>query len=210
MSVSSGLLTTGAICSAVFKKKGSYAFFDSHCHGHNGLSATDGASCLITFSSLDDLVTYMYAFYDSMKLDTSMQYDFLPINVTKSEPISVSKSEDKHSYKDEMASHLEAYFNDQTLRQAKKTHSNVRSISNVLSGISIEESKKASGAKTKKGRSEYYKIYKNQSRQSLAFKSKERESKQSARKDPSFKTKERESKQFARRNPVFRAKENVY
>ena len=145
LSVSSGLLTIGAICSAVFKKKGSYAFFDSHCHGHNGLSATDGASCLITFSSLDDLITYMYAFYDSMKLDTSMQYDFLPINVTESEPISVSKSEDKHSYKDEMASHLEAYFNDQTLRQAKKTHSNVRSISNVLSGISIEKSKKHQG-----------------------------------------------------------------
>ena len=150
LSVSSGLLTIGAKCSAVFKKKGSYAFFDSHCHGHNGLSATDGASCLITFSSLDDLVTYMYAFYDSMKLDTSMQYDFLPINVTKSEPISVSKSEDKHSYKDEMASHLEAYFNDQTLRQAKKTHSNVRSISNVLSGISIEESKKHQGQKQRR------------------------------------------------------------
>ena len=38
LSVSSGLLTIGAICSAVFKKNGSYAFFDSHCHGHNGLS----------------------------------------------------------------------------------------------------------------------------------------------------------------------------
>ena len=150
LSVSSGLLTIGAICSAVFKKKGSYAFFDSHCHGHNGLSATDGASCLITFSSLDDLVTYMYAFYDSMKLDTSMQYDFLPINVIKSEPINVSKSEDKQSYKDEMASHLEAYFNDQTLRQAKKTQSYVRSISNVLSSISIEESKKCQGQKQRR------------------------------------------------------------
>ena len=189
LSVLSGLLTIGAICSAVFKKNGSYAFFNSHCHGHNGLSATDGASCLITFSSLDDLVTYMYAFYDSMRLDTSMQYDFLPINVTKSEPINVSKSEDKQSYKDKMASHLEAYFNDQTLRQAKKTQSNVRSISNVLSSISIEESKKASGAKTKKSRSEYYKIYKKQSRQSLAFKSKERESKQSARNDPALREK---------------------
>ena len=83
LSVSSGLLTVGAICSAVFKKKGAYAFFDSHCHGHNGLSATDGTSSLITFSSLDDLVRYMYAFYDSMKLDTSMQYDFLPINIKK-------------------------------------------------------------------------------------------------------------------------------
>ena len=59
LSVSSGLLTIGAICFAVFKKKGTYTFFDSHCHGHNGLSATDGASCLITFSSLDDLVTYI-------------------------------------------------------------------------------------------------------------------------------------------------------
>ena len=214
LSVSSGLLTIGAICSAVFKKKGSYAFFDSHCHGHNGLSATDSASCLITFSSLDDLVTYMYAFYDSMKLDTIMQYDFLPINVTKSEPINVSKSEDKQSYKDEMASHLEAYFNDQTLRQAKKTQSNVRSISNVVATISIEESKKASGAKTKKGRSECYKIYKKQSRQSLAFKSKERESKQSTRRNPVFKAKEtvyqKESKQSARRNPVFKTKETVY
>ena len=102
--VSSGLLTIGAICSAVFKKKGSYAFFDSHCHGHNGLSATDGASSLIFFSSLDDLVTYMYAFYDSMRLDTNLQFDFLPINV--------KKSQNKQSNKDEMASHMEAYFND--------------------------------------------------------------------------------------------------
>ena len=110
--VSSGLLTIGAICSAVFKKKGSYAFFDSHCHGHNGLSATDGASSLIFFSSLDDLVTYMYAFYDSMRLDTNLQFDFLPINV--------KKSQNKQNNKDEMASHMEAYFNDQRLQQLTK------------------------------------------------------------------------------------------
>ena len=152
LSVSSGLLTVGAICSAVFKKKGAYAFFDSHCHGHNGLSATDGASSLITFSSLDDLVRYMYAFYDSMKLDTSMQYDFLPINV--------KKSQNKQSFKDEMASHMEAYFNDQRLRQANKSQSEVRSISNDLSSIAIENSKKALWAKRKefKDRSEYFKI----------------------------------------------------
>ena len=129
--VSSGLLTIGAICSAVFKKKGSYAFFDSHCHGHNGLSATDGASSLIFFSSLDDLVTYMFAFYDSMRLDTNLQFDFLPINV--------KKSQNKQSNKDEMASHMEAYFNDQRLRQANKTQSEPRSISNDLSSISIEK-----------------------------------------------------------------------
>ena len=225
LSVSSGLLTIGAICSAVFKKIGSYAFFDSHCHGHNGLLATDGASCLMTFSSLDDLVTYMYAFYDSMKLDTNLQYDFLLINV--------KKSQNKQSYKDEMASHMQAYFNDQRLRQANKTQSEVRSIANDLASISIEKSKKALGAKRNKlqNRTEYFKTYMRKYRQFSAFKAKERESKQSARrnpvfraketvyqkeskqsarKNPVFKTKERSSKQSARRNPVFRAKETVY
>ena len=220
LSVSSGLLTIGAICSAVFKKNRLYVFFYSHSHGENGLSSSDGASSLITFSNLNDLITYMYAFYDSLKLDTSLQYDFLPINVTK--------AEDKQSYKDEKASNLEAYFEDQKLRQAMKTQSKVRSISSVLPSISTEESKNAFRAKTKKLRTEYYKIYKRQSRVNLAFKAKERESKQSARRNPVFKaketvyqkeskqsarkdtvfkTKERESKQFARKDPVFKTKE---
>ena len=227
LSVSYGLLTIGAICSAVFKKNGLYVFFDSHSHGENGLSSSDGTSSLITFSNLNDLVTYLYAFYDSMKLDTYLQFDFLPINVTK--------CEDKQSYKDEMASHMEAYFNDQRLRQAMKTQSNVRSIPNDLSSISIKDIKKSSGSKRKKLRIEYYKNYKRQSRQNPVFRAKEtiyqreskqserrnpvfrlketvyqRESKQSARKNPAFKTKERDSKQSERRNPVFRAKETVY
>ena len=211
LSVSSGLLTIGAICSAVFKKNGLYAFFDSHSHGENGLSSSDGASNLITFSNLNDLVTYLYAFYDSMKLDTYLQFDFLPMNVRK--------CEDKQSYKDEMASHMEAYFNDQRLKQARlkqamKTQSYVRSIPYDLSSVSIKDSKKSSGAKRKKLRIEYYKNYKRQSRQNPVFKANEivyqRESKRSARKNPAFKTKERESKQSERRNPVFRAKETVY
>ena len=164
LSVSYGLLTIGAICSAVFKKDGLYIFFDSHSHGENGLSSSDGASSLITFSNLIDLVTYLYAFYDSMKLDTYLQFDFLPINVTK--------CEDKQSYKDEMASHMEAYFNDQRLRQAMKTQSNVRSISYDLSSISIIDSKKSSGSKRKKLHNEYYKNYRRQSRQNPVFRAK--------------------------------------
>ena len=42
---------------------------------------------------------------------------------------------------------MEAYFNDQRLRQANKTQSEVRSISNDLSSIAIENSKTAMGAK---------------------------------------------------------------
>ena len=47
-------------------------FFDSHSHGENGLSSVDGRSILIAFSSLDDLVGFMYAFYDSMRIDMSL------------------------------------------------------------------------------------------------------------------------------------------
>ena len=138
LSVSSGLLTIGAICSAVLKKNGSYVFFDSHSHGENGLSSSEGASCLINFSNLDDLVSYLYAFYDSMKLDTTdtnLQFDFLPINV--------ERSGEKQSYEDQMKSHMEAYFNDQKLRQANKTQRNIRIMSNDVPSISINEPKKA-------------------------------------------------------------------
>ena len=107
LSVSFGLLTIGAICSTVFRKNGMYSFFILI-----PMEKMDFASSLITFSNLNDLVTYMYAFNDSMKLDTNLQFYALPINVMK--------SEDKQSYKDEMASHMEAYFNDQKLQQTKK------------------------------------------------------------------------------------------
>ena len=141
-----------------------------------------------------------------MKLDTYLQFDFLPINVTK--------CEHKQSYKDEMASHMEAYFNDQRLRQAMKTQSNVRSIPYDFSSISIKDSKKSSGSKRKKLCIEYYKNYKRQARQNPVFRAKEtiyqRELKRSAQKNPAYKTEERESKQSERRNTVFRAKETVY
>ena len=61
------LVMIGAICSAVYKKDGMYNFFDSHSHAQNGLSSCSGYSVLIRFSCLDDLVTYLYALYDSMQ-----------------------------------------------------------------------------------------------------------------------------------------------
>ena len=77
------LLTIGAVCSAVLKKNDLYMFFDSHSHGENGLSSVDGRSILIAFSSLDDLVGYMYAFYDSLGIDMSLQFDLLPVRIRK-------------------------------------------------------------------------------------------------------------------------------
>ena len=202
MSVSFGLITIGAICSAVFRKNDMYVFFDSHSHGENGLSSIDGSSCLITFSSIDDLVTYMYALYDSLNLNTNLQFDFLPIKI--------KKNEETQSYKDQMDSSMEAYFRDQKLRQANKTQSKVQSISNCTSNTLIKESRKELRTSKFKHRTEYYKNYKRKCRQNEAFRTKERESKQSARKDPVFQTRERESKQSARKHPSFKAKEAVY
>ena len=85
-STKSSLLTIGAVCSAVFMRNDQYMFFESHSHGEHGLSSVDGKSILISFSSLDDLVGYMYAFYDSMKLDMNLQFDLLPVNIRIYDP----------------------------------------------------------------------------------------------------------------------------
>ena len=49
------LLVIGAICSAVSKKNDLYVFFDSHSHGKNGISSSDGSSILMYVSCLEDL-----------------------------------------------------------------------------------------------------------------------------------------------------------
>ena len=79
------LLVIGAICSAVSKKNDLYIFFDSHSHGKNGLSSSDGSSILMYFSCLEDLISYLYALYDSMAIDMSLQFDLMPVIVKKDE-----------------------------------------------------------------------------------------------------------------------------
>ena len=49
-------------------------FFDSHSHGENGLSSADGTSVLMAFSCLDDLIAYLYAFYDIVQLLMSRKH----------------------------------------------------------------------------------------------------------------------------------------
>ena len=79
------LLIIGAICSAISKRNNLYVFFDSHSHGENGLSSSDGTSILMLFSCLEDLVAYLYAFYESMCIDLTMQFDLMPISIRKKE-----------------------------------------------------------------------------------------------------------------------------
>ena len=77
------LLISGAVCSAVHKRNNSYIFFDSHSHGEDCLSSSDGTSILMSFSCLEDLIAYLYAFYESLRIDLTMQFDLLPISVRK-------------------------------------------------------------------------------------------------------------------------------
>ena len=66
------LLIIGAVCSAISKMNNVYVFFDSHSHGETGFSSSDGTSILMLFSCLEDLVTYLYGFYESMCIDLTM------------------------------------------------------------------------------------------------------------------------------------------
>ena len=74
------LFIIGSVCSAVFKRRDGYCFFYSHSHGPDGLSCPDGESLLISFTCLEELVSFMYAVYDSMLIDISEQFDMLPVD----------------------------------------------------------------------------------------------------------------------------------
>ena len=126
----------------------------------------------MSFKSLDDLVTYLYAFYDSLKIDLSLQFDFWPLTIKSYQQETRCKIGVEHQ--------LEAYFKDQKMRQAMKEKY-------------VSES---ATCKKKKKRTEYNRLYKRQQRELCAFKEKEKSSqqasKQNARKNPTFKVKERE------------------
>ena len=194
------LLIIGAICSAISKRNNLYVFFDSHSHGENGLSSSDGTSILMLFSCLEDLVAYLYAFYESMCIDLTMQFDLMPISIRKKEH---SGSQEKQP-----ESLLEAYFHDQTFRQKQK----------AIITKSTKKSEPVINVKKKKNRKEYYKIYmQNVRQQNSLFKAKEldaqRKRMHKARLDRDYKAKElvaqRKHMHKARQDRDYKAKELV-
>ena len=89
----------------------------------------------------------------SLRVDMSLQFDFLPV--------SVRMFEQEKSHKGQLECHLETYFEDQMRRQAKKALSIVCDIGIV---------KQTSSVKKRKKRTEYNKLYKKKQRQDSAFK----------------------------------------
>ena len=193
------LVMIGAICSAVYKKDGMYNFFDSHSHAQNGLSSCSGYSVLIRFSCLDDLITYLYALYESMQIDMTTQYDLLPVALTFTKNYELEYKVTDHS-----ESLLENYFEDQFIRCQKKAQD---------TAVALSMQKKTRESKLKKKRTEYYAAFKRKQRSKLAFKEKEKTSqllsKQSARRNVNVLAKEFAKKQSARQNPAFKEKEKI-
>ena len=190
------LLIIGAVCSAISKKNNLYVFFDSHSHGENGLASSDGTSILMLFSCLEDLIAYLYAFYESMRIDLTVQFDLLSISIRKKELSVIHKKQPETL--------LEAYFHDQTLRQKQKA-------------VVTKDSEPIVNVKKKKNRKEYLRIYMQNARHDSNFKAKElvarRKHMHKARQDRDYKAKElvaqRKSKQNARLDSNFKAKELV-
>ena len=193
---SSGLLIIGAICSAVLRKNDSYIFFDSHSHGKNGLASSEGTSVLMSFKHLDDLVTYLYAFYHSLQIDMNLQFDFLPLTIRPNQQDTRCEFHVEHQ--------LEAYFKDQSMRLAKKEKSKLTE--NNLFEVST--------CKKKKKRTEYNRLYKRQQRELSDFKEKEQtcqlESKRNIRLKPGVLEKEKLSKWVKRQDTAFKIKETGY
>ena len=193
---SSGLVIIGAICSAVFRKNDLFMFFDSHSHGKNGLASSEGTSVLMSFKHLDDLVTYLYAFYHSLQIDMNLQFDFLPLTIRPNQQDTRCEFHVEHQ--------LEAYFKDQSMRQAKKEKSKL--IENSMFEVST--------CKKKKKHTEYNRLYKRQQRELSDFKEKEQtcqlESKRNIRLKPGVLEKEKLSKQVVRQDTDFKSKETGY
>ena len=177
-------------------KNNLYVFFDSHSHGENGLASSDGTSILMLFSCLEDLIAYLYAFYESMRIDLTVQFDLLPISIRKKELSVIHKKQPETL--------LEAYFHDQTLRQKQKA-------------VVTKDSEPIVNVKKKKNRKEYLRIYMQNARHDSNFKAKElvarRKHMHKARQDRDYKAKElvaqRKYKQNARLDSNFKAKELV-
>ena len=73
------------------------------------------------FSCLEDFISYLYALYDSMAIDMSLQFDLMPVTIKRDEQM--------YGRKNNSESLLEAYFKDKNLRQQGKAQSNENSTS---------------------------------------------------------------------------------
>ena len=77
------LIMIGAICSALVRRSNTYIFFDSHSHGKDALSNADGKAVMKIFPLLDDVIAFLYAFYNSANIELTSQFEILPVSLQR-------------------------------------------------------------------------------------------------------------------------------
>ena len=195
-SYQSVMVLIGAVCCAVFVKNGMYCLFDSHSHNEYGLSCPEGKAVLMSFSSLDDLVSFMYAMYQSMKIDLSDQYEILPVQFSL-----------QRNVNDTFSDLLLAYFDD----QRKKNEMNKLPSYQINKDNKLKKNLEWSVANREKGKSAYFRQYQDLKRQNEFLKVKEkviqRNSKRKAKSFLDFKENKRANKQKAREDTDYKKNE---
>ncbi|CAC5416131.1 unnamed protein product [Mytilus coruscus] len=167
-----------------------------------------GKSNLIGFSDLHDLVSYLYAFYTSLKIDLDSLYEILPVCIS---------SKDTET---ELNKQTKNYFEDQKLRNTKLKKNRKRDKENLLlkdrlKVIKISKKKKELAAKRETRKDEDFRKAEAESKKSqrnnsdLRQKERQRElaSKREARKNQDFKKRELASKRETRKDIDFKKRE---
>ncbi|XP_062590040.1 uncharacterized protein LOC134251654 [Saccostrea cucullata] len=198
-----GLIIVGGICSAIYvDDKNCPVFFDSHSHGQDGLSRAEGKAVKITFSDQDQLVDYLFAFYQSCNISMISQFEIQPVSVTRKTSESNSRSERR--------SLIDKYFEFQESMSTKYNISEPSQKNRNEYMRNYMRKRRENTEITRKDRESTLRSM-TKTRQSNEFKLKELALKQSVRENQETKLKERESalksRKKARQSEQFREKE---
>ncbi|XP_062614791.1 uncharacterized protein LOC134276564 [Saccostrea cucullata] len=198
-----GLIIVGGLCSAIYvNDKNCPVFFDSHSHGEDGLSSADGRAIKITFSDIDQLVDYMFAFYQSCNISMTSQFEIQPVSVTQ-----ITSESNAGSKRPSL---IDKYFDFQENMSKKcNTSDSPQENRNEYMRNYMRKRRENSLIKQKDRESNLRSMTK--ARQSKEFKEKELASKKIVRENPERKQKDRESNlrsmTKARKSKEFREKE---
>ena len=191
------LIMIGAICSALVRRSNTYIFFDSHSHGKDALSNADGKAVMKIFPLLDDVIAFLYAFYNSANIELTSQFEVLP----------VSLQQIMHRFLDGESEERQRTSRPNLIGTDKITKNTTNS-GNFLNFQPTNTTKHTD-------RQSYMRQYMQKRRQDAKFRQKERKTevlgKRTAREDPEYRDKERKTerigKRTAREDPEYRDKE---
>ncbi|KAK3087854.1 hypothetical protein FSP39_011503 [Pinctada imbricata] len=212
------LIMIGAICSAIIYKDEQYYLFDSHSHGSDGLSSSDGKAILKAFPCIDDLVLFLYSFYISCNIDLESQYEILPVTVERISHSFLDFEQKSNKKSTNRQAYIREYM--QKKRQCKDfklKESQAKQKTRADEQYREKEKQREITNKRKTRVDEQYRekelLGKRKARDSQQFREKELLSKRKAREDQQYREKEKQRelscKRMSRADEHYREKELI-